>query len=80
MQVNVVLRVLTPDGVPICGVERTDVIVTTQDGETNVDRAQGKLDELIVDAHGAIKGQMRDWRAQLAEEASERPPGRRLGR
>lgn len=80
MQVNVVLQVLTPDGTAICGVERTDVIVTTQDGETNVDRAQAKLDDLIGEAHAAVKAQMREWRAQFAEEDSRRPQGRRLGR
>lgn len=79
MQVSVMLRVLTPDGAAICGVERTEVIVTTQDGETNVDRAQAKMDELIVDAHEVVKGQMREFRAQFAEDLparGRRRPGR----
>jgi hypothetical protein len=83
VQVNVVLQVLTPDGSAICGVERTDVIVTTADGETNIDRAQVKLDELIKDAHGAVRSQMREFREQLAQEEAQQQttrPGRRLGR
>ena len=74
MIAQVILRVLTDDGVSLMSSEHSVQVVHVGDAEENGLRALGMVDELVDEGRADLKSQLQDHREADAKFADEEPP------